>query len=213
MAADLVQSSTIPHSFVHDLESAFWVLVWVAVSFMQGNWSAEEVSSFLRDTMSPRAYNSSGGRSKLFVMQIGNSIGYEVLDNKPLTTLIEELRRVLSSRHQLMLDTPTSINALVVKASIEKTTTTVPAETQHVKNAELEANRDCLKNHHVILGMIKAALNASGWPSDDAAERQPILMSDSCWSSARSSSKKALSVARENGVFVPAPPRKRMKST
>jgi hypothetical protein len=197
---------------VHDLESAFWVLVWMAVSFMRGNWSTEEVSSFLKETMSPRVYNLSGGRTKLFFMQIGNPIGYNVLDNRPLTMLLEELRSVLSSRHQLPLDEPTCVNALVVRAEIKNTTTIASAETVRFKNAEREENIDCLTDHCVILGMIKTALNLPDWPSDDAAERQPLLMSDSCWSSARSSSKKALSVARENGVFVPAPPRKRMKS-
>jgi len=69
MAADLVQRSTTPHTFVHDLESAFWVMFWIVLSYMPSSWEAGERSSFLRETMSPRVYHNTGGRNKLFFMQ------------------------------------------------------------------------------------------------------------------------------------------------
>ncbi|KAI9436787.1 hypothetical protein BJY52DRAFT_1130340, partial [Lactarius psammicola] len=34
MAADLVQRSSIPHTFIHNLESAFWVMLWVVILYM-----------------------------------------------------------------------------------------------------------------------------------------------------------------------------------
>ncbi|KAF8270304.1 hypothetical protein EI94DRAFT_1439202, partial [Lactarius quietus] len=34
MAAALIKEANIAHTFVHDLESAFWVVLWMALSFM-----------------------------------------------------------------------------------------------------------------------------------------------------------------------------------
>ncbi|KAI9446708.1 hypothetical protein H4582DRAFT_1804459, partial [Lactarius indigo] len=31
MTADLIQESSIPHTFVHDLESTFWVMIWIVI--------------------------------------------------------------------------------------------------------------------------------------------------------------------------------------
>ena len=61
MVADLVQHSNIAHTFIHDLESAFWVIIWVAFSYMSNLWSAADRSSFLNETMSPWVYLTSGG--------------------------------------------------------------------------------------------------------------------------------------------------------
>ena len=54
MVADLIQRLNIAHTFVHDLESTFWVLLWVTFAYMPNTWSDVDRSSFLRGTMSPR---------------------------------------------------------------------------------------------------------------------------------------------------------------
>ncbi len=61
MAADLVQRSSIPHTFIHDLESAFWVMLWVVILYMPSSWDIGDRSYFLKETMSPRVYDNSGG--------------------------------------------------------------------------------------------------------------------------------------------------------
>jgi len=69
MAADLVENPTIPHTPEHDLESVFWVLLWMTLLYMKTSWSIEICSSTLNSTMSPDVYQSSGGRGKLDFMQ------------------------------------------------------------------------------------------------------------------------------------------------
>jgi len=69
MAADLIQDSSIPHTFVHDLESVFWVLIWIVVSYMPTTWDDGECSSFLKETMCPKVYGPRGGtRKKDFIL-------------------------------------------------------------------------------------------------------------------------------------------------
>ncbi|KAF8271223.1 hypothetical protein EI94DRAFT_1497197, partial [Lactarius quietus] len=37
MTAALIKEANITHTFVHDLESAFWVVLWMALSYMRSN--------------------------------------------------------------------------------------------------------------------------------------------------------------------------------
>jgi len=69
MAADLVENPAIPHTPKHDLESIFWVLLWMMLLYMKTSWSIEICSSTLNSMMSPDIYQSSGGRGKLDFMQ------------------------------------------------------------------------------------------------------------------------------------------------
>ena len=39
MVADLIQRLNIAHTFVHDLKSTFWVLLWVTFAYMPNTWS------------------------------------------------------------------------------------------------------------------------------------------------------------------------------
>ena len=64
MAAELIQHPETPQTFIHDLESAFWVLIWVVVSYMPTNMDAGKCSNFLKDIMSPKVYNKSSSRLK-----------------------------------------------------------------------------------------------------------------------------------------------------
>ena len=96
MAANLVQQSNIAHTFVHDLKSTFWVLLWVAFTYMPNTWSDVDHSSFLRETMSPRVYATSRGQSKLFFMQANVSYwDFHVNNNYTLTNLIQNLKHTL----------------------------------------------------------------------------------------------------------------------
>jgi len=69
MAADLVENPAIPHTPEHNLESVFWVLLWMMLLYMKTSWSIEIHSSTLNSTMSPDVYQSSGGRGKLDFMR------------------------------------------------------------------------------------------------------------------------------------------------
>ena len=69
MAADIVASPNIIHTFIHDVESAFWVLLWMACAYTPASWDIGTCSSFMRDTMSPRVFVGTGGGNKLFFLQ------------------------------------------------------------------------------------------------------------------------------------------------
>jgi len=211
MAANLVRQSNIAHTFVHDLESAFWVLLWVAFAFMPNTWSDVDRSSFLRETMSPRVYATSGGRSKLFFMQADHSMwDFHVDNNFPLTGLIKNLKRTLSIRHTprpsptlapLWEDGP---EAILAEADDDEFSNTAKEHSglvdQMIRNHDMLMR--CLNDHSVILSMIQRSLRSPGWPSNDAAVPQAVITCNEVLTSARTGSKRSRSVAEDNGVFL-----------
>ena len=124
MAADLVQRPSIAHTFVHDLESTFWVLLWVTLSYMSTSWGTEERSSFLKETMSPRVYNNSGGSNKIYFMQSNSAIlEFSVCNNPILTALLISMKMTLAVRYQQPLsNAPPVLNPLAVMAKMEGAT-------------------------------------------------------------------------------------------
>ena len=64
MAAALIEDPETPHTWEHDLESFFWVLIWAVVSYMPTSLTKEKRSNFLKDTMNPKVYGQCGGGEK-----------------------------------------------------------------------------------------------------------------------------------------------------
>jgi hypothetical protein len=218
MAADLVQHSNIAHTFVHDLESAFWVILWVAFSYMSNSWSTEDCSSFLNETMSPRVYHASGGRSKLFFMQSDDSMSdFRVIKNTVLTDLLANLKRTLAVRHQKHpIKSSSKLDPLAVKAEAEGNT--MAKALQHTaliddKVKEYDELTACLQDHTIILAIIERALESPDWPKDDAADPQDFVASNEVLTSMRSGSKRSRSMAEGNCAFLRPPVAKRSGSS
>lgn len=180
MAADLVEGTNIAHTFVHDLESAFWVILWVSLAYMSNSWSTEDRSSFLTQTMSPRVYNTSGGRNKLFFMTSESMGGFRVIENPVLTDLLMCLKRILAIRHrQRPSELSSKINLLAILAEIEgKATSELALRSRNLIEQEAKEYDNlmtCLQDHTVILAMIHKALYGNyKWPEDDAATPQDL---------------------------------------
>ena len=178
---------------------------------MPNTWSDVDRSSFLRETMSPRVYATSGGRSKLFFMQADVSMwDFHVDGNYTLTNLIQNLKCTLSVRH-IPCPSPTLApfsengpEAILAEADGDEFSNTAKEHSGLVD--QLIRNHDrlmrCLNDHSVILSMIQRSLQSSGWPSNDAAIPQAIITCNEVLTSVRTGSKRLRSVAEDNGVFL-----------
>ncbi|KAI9448818.1 hypothetical protein BJY52DRAFT_1228126 [Lactarius psammicola] len=203
MATDLVQRSSIPHTFIHNLESIFWVMFWIVLSYMPSFWNKVDHLSFLKETMSPRVYHDSGGRSKLFFMQIKDPISGFSLDQNPiLFNLLVSLKKTLTVRHWQLPARPSKLDPLNIKAKMDRSGTLGSPVALQDKVQEYIMLITCLENHKVILRMLSDTLNTPGWPNNDAADPQSLLMSHEV---GQLGSKRSRLVAKGNGVFVPLP--------
>src|ERR1700730_14183489 len=68
MAADLVANPHITQTMEHDLESFYWVLLWICLSYMDNSLTLRKHSSMIKSIMSPKAYAGSGGDGKIHFM-------------------------------------------------------------------------------------------------------------------------------------------------
>jgi hypothetical protein len=218
MAADLVSSPDIVHTASHDIESAFWVLLWITFAYMPSNWNVGRLSSFLKETMSPRVYVNSGGQNKLHFMQSPTSLTQlNIGRNKVLPGFLRGLQNALVIRHMPPPSPPDTTFAplkILAEASGEKPVS-MPMEPTNASElledqiSEYNILKAALENHELVLATFNRALKLDGWPDDDEAEAQEVVQSNDVQTSMRSSSKRSRDVAEENRVYVPLPPAKR----
>jgi len=224
MAADLVASPTTTHALVHDLESAYWVLLWVTVGYMQADWGVladGEHSSFLKETLSPRVFLGSGGQSKLFFLtsplefasMSGNLVYQEFLHGLKLILGIRHLDRPKPPSPS-QFDAATAIAKIFDEPNLEtksfdKLNLETQSEGKKVKSpAECYDDRVCaLNDHHLVLNFFKRALNSSGWLENDHAEPQQIVPSTDTQISMNSGTKRSRDVVED--TYLPPPPGKR----
>jgi hypothetical protein len=196
MAADLVESPTIRHTFVHDLESFFWVLIWIVLTRVKTSWNVGVRSAFIRGTMSPKIYLNSGGREKKRFLTSQTDLDkdhFSVPGNDHLGPLLDGLRDLVAIRHTLPpSDSPKPFYAHTIAGGEQASSQTMEA---------YEDRKAHLDNHSTMTKIFDTALEAETWPPNDKAEKLPILRSNSVVGASASGSKRSRSIAEENDVF------------
>ncbi|KAM6490106.1 hypothetical protein JOM56_014425 [Amanita muscaria] len=101
MAADLVLDPKKPHTFVHDLESAFFVLLLQSLQYLPSSWCEDTRNSIIQTVFNPPVFGNSGGINKLTFMQskATKSMKLSFNNNEPLSDLIQNLQVALHVRH------------------------------------------------------------------------------------------------------------------
>jgi len=90
MAGDLVKDPTTPQTVVHDLESFYWVLLWICLVYMKTSKKIEECSSIVKETMCPRVYAGTSGDAKINYLARQAAVGgFDVLGKPRLTMLVK----------------------------------------------------------------------------------------------------------------------------
>src|SRR6266849_1953782 len=103
MAADLVERSDIPQTFVHDLESFFWVLLWVVLTRVKTSWTEEQVSNFINGTMNPKVYADYGGWAKVWFLTSKDELSenhFKIPGNPILREFLKGLHSLVAVRHR-----------------------------------------------------------------------------------------------------------------
>lgn len=167
MAADLVmdQKCKVKQTFIHDLESAFYVLLYQAVCYRHTSLEeVEERSAVFFQVFNTRTIGGKGNGTKFTWMQNPVSLkDFKVLDsskgscNEPFTSLITNLKETLGHRH-FLAEYPerSGLSAFLDDKDYEA----LPYK------------------HSDIIGLFSGALESSGWPEKDGAQKQSIRLED-----------------------------------
>ncbi len=210
MARDLVQQFNIQHTFAHDLESFFWVLLWIVLTQVPTYYTDAVCSSFIHGMMSPKVCSGSRGSVKMNFLVSSCMLEERVEDfclpnNPSLHALLVEMKCTVADWY---LSLPSKKESTPKPESVKKIDTISIAlkrdgitesdkshKALHVAANDFETmNRSMmlglLKDYHVVVELFGMALLAL-WPTNDKAECKPILLPLSAIEASHSGSKRS----------------------
>lgn len=196
MAGDLVKDPQIPQTTEHDLESAFWVLFWVTLSYLKTNYPPATRSSLLKQTMSPRCFVGVGGVDKVnFMINEAQLDDFATPDTPLVAKVVRYMHNLLGKRYRKK----SSLTSDDVFADIPA----VPISTA-VPDSVVQEYYD------KILSVMRTALYEKEWPDPDpGAEPQEFVLSNEEMYAADSGPKRSRAIAEQNGAFLLLPEAKR----
>ena len=173
MAADLIANSKINHTFVHDLESAYYVVFWLSIRLLSNSWTPQKRAMVMHELFNPLAFSDEGACSKQDWMATSSptyTMTFEVVGNPVLTGLIRSLNQHFHARHEYLANQD--------KARAATTTTTVPsfgplAPTPSMDEVRIKDFLRFLDNHEGVIGIFRDSLSLD-WPKDEPAMKQDI---------------------------------------
>ena len=100
MAAELTVNPSILHTPEHDLESVFWVLLWVTLLYMSNTWNSSSFSSTVNDIMNPKVYSGRGGPVKQhFIRDKYSMLNLKTPNSTGMETLLKDIHKVFCERY------------------------------------------------------------------------------------------------------------------
>ena len=195
MAADLIGSPDIQQTFVHDLESFFWVLLWIVLTQVKTSWSNFKCSEFLDTTFSSRIYGDIGSTSKLwFLKSIVTAKDFQIPGNLTLTDLVLGLKTVVSSRYEIQPS-----NEIRTYDPDRVDGEDVEAEKRYRADVEKYQFRSTFMDDHskMLKAFSHILKDDKFWPEDDKASPWRFVPSTEQASASQSGTKRSRSVYEE----------------
>jgi len=154
IAGDLVEDPETPQMVEHDLESIFWVLLWVCLLYMKSNMKERIRSSIIKGTMSPPVYSGSGGVNKSNIMTTHLPLQkLETETNPAMAKLLIRLHELLGERYMKCTEGST---------------------------VDATQSDEVLNKHEGVLTLLHNAIYDAyddWWPECDPAEPQELVVS------------------------------------
>lgn len=148
--------------------------MWIILTRVRTHYGVDVRSRFIHNTMNP-----DGGKSKINfllspeMLQLGESDNTFVINGKPaLAALLIAMKHTVADRYiiQSSKKDPDPEIKKIDPSSIARGHQDVPA------NFPMAAPKGFLKDHRVVVGVFKEALEITHWPLDDKAEKQEIQL-------------------------------------
>lgn len=180
MAGDLVNNPKTFHTYVHDLESFFWVLIWIVLTRVKTQFNRVTRSLFINGTMNPSVCKGSGGFHKAMFLTSQMMLDEEMEKfslpgNTPLSSLLVGLKRTVAKRYLPSKDFGT------------KPETDVDVTVAAIISKMSEGYREVAK-------AFLMSLSSEKWPKNDKAKVYTILQAECPIRHSRPSTKRSLSV-------------------
>lgn len=101
MVAELIENPKAIQTVEHNIESIFWVLLWICILYMDTNLDVRQRSSLIKGTMSPSVYVNTGGNGKVdFLANKARLNLLETPTSQPIAVLLKLLHGSVGKRFQ-----------------------------------------------------------------------------------------------------------------
>ncbi|KAI9429559.1 hypothetical protein H4582DRAFT_2147458 [Lactarius indigo] len=194
MVVDLIGNPKINQTFIHDIESAFFVLLWMATHYVQAKLQTDHLSGLVNSVFHPKIFRSSGGPGNIMFMHGEEELdGLIFHDNAPLTQLLCTLKELLAVRHRKWPEAPhpyrLNINDVIhqalhegaqgITSSSELSAADKLLQDKKGFQARLQEynNRmSALSDHRVIISIITKAINNGDtpWPAIEPTKKKAL---------------------------------------
>ena len=181
---------------------------------MKSNWDDGTCSSFIKDMMSPKIFDNTGGLDKFHFMWDTSQMPLEIENNPTYTTFLIKLKQLLGVCHWDPPKPPSVLNPRTTLALLKNEDLNVGATPEHTESEFKTYNklREGLEDHDLVLYHFKRSLDKLVWPTDDKAIHQPLVPSTDMQTKMWSSTKRSVKIAGINSVYVSASDVKKSQS-
>ncbi|KAF8500968.1 kinase-like domain-containing protein [Russula emetica] len=181
MAADLIANPKVSQTFIHDLESAFYVMFWLSLKYLPNSYdplmrglvlstvfnqipSDSPLTRISSSTNLHPLHNRGDDRK---VNWMGNSEDldvFEVTGNGPLSGLLSSLKRMLGYRHHVPGATADLIKKIIDQSGMAQ---------EAIDKLQEEFSEEHNVGYSQVINKLNDALQEQ-WPHDDSAQLQEI---------------------------------------
>ena len=157
MSASLVMNNEAPHTFVDDLESVLYVIIWLALMYSSSSMTVEQRTAFVQGILDPKQYSGTGGTTKADFLK-GRTVLQNIifLDRPLLPGLLLNLATLFAVRYEML---PTNNPAMMAVLQIH-----------------YQQRTEQLESHEYVIKLISDTIqDPQLWPTNDAAVQQSLL--------------------------------------
>jgi len=169
MSAALVSDPTAPQTFVDDLESAFYVILWLVLMYTDSSMMVRERTTVMQHVMDPQPVEGTGGHGKADFLQgqgVLRKLTLENPDRLRFKTLLVDLATLFSVCYKAE---PTPNDWDLLNGLDDAKRERMPAQKYEIRMKHLKSHA------HIIQLISDAILDASQWPTDDRAVLQKLV--------------------------------------
>jgi hypothetical protein len=172
MSAALVRDRRATQTFVDDLESFFYVIVWLALMYSPNSMSPPALTSFVKSVLDPAQYQGTGGNCKAnFLIGRADLLGLSFTRRPLLQPLLKDFATLFAVRYE----TKPSNDEYDVLAELEQTSARSASFLPAWKHRERLQVLKSQAHTHVAQLLTTAVAQQQMWPaisSGDSGEQE-----------------------------------------
>ena len=169
MSVALVKNKEAPHTFINDLESIFYVILWFLVMYSPNSLSPAECTAFIKSVLDPEQFDGMGGTAEADFLQVHTTLWQIKFHNhSQLQPLLMKLATSLLVHYE---DEPTKddLDMLATFNGLQIYKEQLPAW-----NYE-KCSRDLESHSHILKVITEHLQDPNEWPDNDPAIWQSLI--------------------------------------